>query len=118
MFIRTWLVLEAEVRGADGNVKIIASLCALYHDASEEDVSKMVEKASNMIGDLFRKSSGFRTRSHAEQLGGIDTGHIYGPYSSLDALLWTRFHISVTIMSSESCEARISLYSPQARLGL
>ncbi|CAM6129031.1 unnamed protein product [Calypogeia fissa] len=62
-----------KVRGADGNVKVIASLCALYHDASEEDVSKMVEKASNMIGDLFRKSSGFRTRSHADQLGGIDT---------------------------------------------
>ncbi|CAM6090760.1 unnamed protein product [Calypogeia fissa] len=62
-----------KVRGADGNVEIVASLCALYHDASEEDVSKMVEKASNMIWDLFRKSSGFRTRSHAEQLGGIDT---------------------------------------------
>ncbi|CAM6084448.1 unnamed protein product [Calypogeia fissa] len=57
-----------KVRGTDGNVKIIASLCALYDDASEEDVSMMVEKASNMIGDLFRKSSGFRTCSHAEQL--------------------------------------------------
>ncbi|BBN20404.1 protein MpRBR [Marchantia polymorpha subsp. ruderalis] len=60
-------------RSADGRVKLVASLCARYHDASEEDVSKMVEKASSMIGDLFRKSSSFRTRSHAEQLAGIDT---------------------------------------------
>ncbi|CAM6127960.1 unnamed protein product [Calypogeia fissa] len=60
-------------RSADGSVKIIPSLCALYHDASEEDVSKMVEKASTMIGDLFKKSSGLRTRSRAEQLAGVDT---------------------------------------------
>ncbi|KAL2610328.1 hypothetical protein R1flu_028901 [Riccia fluitans] len=60
-------------RSADGNVKLVASLCSLYHDASEEDVSEMVEKACAMIGELFRKNSSFRTRSHAEQLAGIDT---------------------------------------------
>ncbi|KAL3695441.1 hypothetical protein R1sor_009517 [Riccia sorocarpa] len=60
-------------RSADGNVKLVASLCSLYHDASEEDVSEMVEKASSMISELFRKNSNLRTRSHAEQLAGIDT---------------------------------------------
>jgi hypothetical protein len=71
-------VVKAEERAKDGSVRIVASVCALYHDASEEDVLQMVEKTSNMIGDLLKKSDGSRTRSRPEHLAGIDTGAYYG----------------------------------------
>ncbi|KAL3695448.1 hypothetical protein R1sor_009524 [Riccia sorocarpa] len=67
------IFLNAERRTADGNVKLVASLCSLSLDAYDEDVSKLGEPASSMIAKLFIKKRIFRTRSHAEQLASIHT---------------------------------------------
>jgi hypothetical protein len=54
----------------------VASFCTMYH-AFPEDVSCMVDEATSMMQDLFRKKpSDVSISGHSKQIAGIDTGQL------------------------------------------